>query len=246
MDLTIIGAGAMGMALANGLESRYNIEFVVRDILKYSHLKDRFTFKKLEGFDISNKRVILAIKPVGLSYIKSRLRGEADTIYSVLAGVSLESLKDAIDSKYYIRAMPNISAKFRKSTTTITGDLKRRDEAVEIFSMVGDVFWVDSQREVDISTAIAGSGPAFLALVAESMGDGLVREGLSRDLSTKIVASLFDGFAPLIKNTHPAEIKDSVMSPAGTTARGYYALEERGVRGAFIKAVEEAHKILKK
>ena len=56
---------------------------------------------------------------------------------------------------------------------------------------------------------------------------------------------MFNGFSPLIKSTHPALIKDSVMSPAGTTARAYYALEERGVRGAFIKAVEEAYKILK-
>lgn len=246
MDLTIIGAGSMGMALAEGLKREHNIEFVVRDVLKYRELNSSYRFSPLENFNIENRTIILAIKPYALLDIKSKLMGKAKSLYSLLAGTPISSLKEAIESEYYIRAMPNISAKFKKSTTTITGDTQKRDEALELFSLIGDVFWTNSEKEIDISTAVAGSGPALLAVVAEALADGLVREGLNRDLALNITSSLFNGFAPLIDNIHPALIKDSVMSPAGTTARAYYILEERGVRGAFIKAVEEAYKILKR
>jgi len=124
----------------------------------------------------------------------------------------------------------------------ITGDIERRDSAISLLSLIGDTFWVDSEKEIDIATAVAGSGPALLALVAEAMGDGLVREGMKRSDAMAITSSLFKGFHPLIADSHPALIKDSVMSPAGTTARAYYALEDEGVRGAFIRAIEEANR----
>ncbi len=94
------------------------------------------------------------------------------------------------------------------------------------------------------SQPVPGSGPALLAFIPEPLGDGLVKEGLRRDIATDITNSLFSGFAHLVYDAHPAIIKDRVMSPAGTTARAYYALEERGVRGAFIKTVERAYKLL--
>ncbi|HHH50807.1 MAG TPA: pyrroline-5-carboxylate reductase [Campylobacterales bacterium] len=240
MKLTIIGAGAMAMAMAKGLEEQYDLEFVVRDISK---VDSNYSVYRLDNFDISDKNIILAVKPYALASVASKLKGEADTIYSVLAGSSLEILKENIKAKNYIRTMPNVSAKFETSTTVITGDESKKDEAIEIFSSIGDTFWVDSQKEIDIATSVAGSGPALLALVAEAMMDGLVKEGMKRVDAINITNSLFKGFAPLIESNHPAIIKDSVMSPAGTTAAAYGALEEGGVRSSFIKAIGEAFKI---
>jgi pyrroline-5-carboxylate reductase len=74
------------------------------------------------------------------------------------------------------------------------------------------------------------------------MMDGLVREGMKRGDAMSITNSLFKGFAPLLTSSHPAVIKDSVMSPAGTTAQAYYQLEKSGVRASFIKAIEKAFK----
>jgi len=240
MRLTIIGAGAMAMAMAKGLEDRYDLEFVVRDITK---VDNNYSVYKLDNFDINDKNIILAIKPYALQSVASKLNGKANSLYSVLAGTSLEALKESIEAKNYIRTMPNVSAKFGASTTVITGDESKRDEAIEIFSAIGDTFWVDSQKEIDIATSVAGSGPALLALVAEAMMDGLVKEGMKRVDAIDITNSLFKGFAPLIASNHPALIKDSVMSPAGTTASAYGALEEGGVRSSFIKAIGEAFKI---
>jgi len=243
MRLTIIGAGAMAMAMAKGLEDRYDLEFVVRDITK---VDNNYSVYKLDDFDISDKNIILAIKPYALQSVASKLKGKANSLYSVLAGTSLEALKESIEANHYIRTMPNVSAKFGASTTVITGDESKKDEAIEIFSAIGDTFWVDTQKEIDIATSVAGSGPALLALVAEAMMDGLVKEGMKRVDAIDITNSLFKGFAPLIGSNHPALIKDSVMSPAGTTASAYGALEEGGVRSSFIKAIGEAFKITQK
>jgi pyrroline-5-carboxylate reductase len=85
-----------------------------------------------------------------------------------------------------------------------------------------------------------------LALAAEAMMDGGVKQGLGRNDSIMLVRALFDGFAPLLAQNHPALIKDTVMSPGGTTAAGYAALEEGEVRSSFIKAVEAAFKVTQK
>lgn len=236
----------MALAMANGLKDRYKLEFVVRDIKKNSYLKDEFLANvfELKEFDITDKNIILAVKPYALNDVSINLKGISNTLYSILAGTTIESLKESIDSKSYIRVMPNVSAKFQASTSVITGDIEKKEEAMDIFSSIGDTFWVDSQKEIDIATAVAGSGPALLTLVAEAMMDGLVKEGMKRVDAIAITNSLFKGFAPLISSAHPAIIKDSVMSPAGTTAAAYGALEEGAVRSSFIKAIGEAFKVL--
>ena len=243
MSFTIIGAGAMGMAMADGLKDRYELEFVVRNPSK---VDSNYPIHQLSGFNIENKNIILAVKPYALKSVATQLRGEANTLYSILAGTLLEDLKNYIRAKSYIRAMPNLSAKFKASTTVITGDSNLKERAMEIFSYIGDTIWVESEREIDIATAVAGSGPALLALVSEAMMDGLVKEGLKRADAIEITNSLFRGFAPLISSMHPAIIKDSVMSPAGTTASAYGVLEEGAVRSSFIKAINRAFKVTQK
>jgi pyrroline-5-carboxylate reductase len=245
LTITIIGAGAMGMAMAYGLKDRYKIEFVERDMSKQDEIKREFgtEINSPKSFDITGKNILLAVKPSVLETVGEQLQGEADTLYSVLAGSTIERLRANIDTKNIVRIMPNISAKFGASTSIITGDRAKKEEAEAIFSNIGDTFWVDSEKEIDIATAVAGSGPALLALVAEAMMDGLVKEGMKRPDAIGITNSLFKGFAPLIESAHPAIIKDSVMSPAGTTAAAYFALEEGGVRSSFIKAVGEAFRI---
>jgi pyrroline-5-carboxylate reductase len=81
-----------------------------------------------------------------------------------------------------------------------------------------------------------------LALIAESLADGAVKQGLKRDDAMAIMRGLFGGFGELIQEVHPALLKDGVMSPGGTTAAGYAALEDGNVRSACINAVEAAYK----
>jgi len=248
LTLTIIGPGAMAIAIAEGLKEIYTLEFVARDISKLESIKKEFNCNiyDLNNFDVSNKNILLAVKPYALANVASQIKGEASTVFSVLAGTTLGALRDNIPAKNHVRVMPNVAAKFGASTSVITGDVAIKEDAISIFKAIGDTFWVDSEKEVDIATAIAGSGPALLTLVAEAMMDGLVKEGMKRPDAIGITNSLFKGFAPLIASSHPALIKDSVMSPGGTTAAAYGALEEGAVRSSFIKAVGEAFKVTQK
>lgn len=250
MKLSLIGSGSMATALALGLEGHFELEIIARNkdmaSILANKLKNNIDIIDLNDANIENKNIILCTKPYALEEVASKLNGKANSLISILASTSIEKLSKAIKANHIVRAMPNVSAKLNSSTTTITGDKKIQKECMDIFNSIGDVFWVDSEKELDIATAIAGSGPAFLALVAEAMMDGGVKQGLKRDDSTKLVSSLFKGFAPLLNSTHPALIKDSVMSPAGTTAAGYSTLEEYGVRDAFIKAIEAAFKVTQK
>jgi len=127
------------------------------------------------------------------------------------------------------------------SMTTLTGDDAYKEEALALFEAIGVGRWLSSEKEIDIATALAGSGPAYLALMAEALADGAVKQGLKRDDAMAIMRGLFGGFGALIQEVHPALLKDGVMSPGGTTAAGYGALEDGNVRASCMNAVEKAY-----
>lgn len=236
----------MSKALALGLKEKYDLEIVGRTLQKAQEFIKTYELKAqafaMQDFDISNKNILLCVKPYALTPVAAMLKGEAKTIYSILAGSSINSLKNALKSKSYVRAMPNVAAALSYSMTTLTGDAHLKEESIEIFSSIGPTLWLNSEKELDIATGLAGSGPAYLALIAEALADGAVKQGLKRADAQSLTNGLFLGFSKLLQTTHPALLKDSVMSPGGTTAAGYSALEEKGVRSACIDAIEAAYK----
>lgn len=245
MKLTLIGNGFMAQALARGLVSNFEVEIIGRDENKLKKIQEKIpeisisAMKDME--DISNKNIIFCVKPYALQSVSIRLEGEANILFSILAGTTLDTLRKHVKAKYYVRTMPNVAASVSKSTTTITGDNEAKNIALELFNSIGKSIWVNTEKQLDIATAVAGSGPAFLALVAESLSDGAVKAGLERHISNELVQGLFEGFAQLLDKNHPAIIKDSVMSPGGTTAAGMAELENGAVRSSMIKAVETAY-----
>ncbi len=242
--ITFIGNGKMALALAKGLCETHAIEVIGRtpEALERFERSLGVTVAKTlyEEADITGKTLILCVKPANLDEVAPRLRGEAAVLYSVLAGTPLEKLR-TIPSGRYCRAMPNLAAEAGASMTSLTGDSRVSEEARELFGSIGQVLWLSSEKELDIATALAGSGPAYLALAAEALCDGAVREGLKRDDAMALMRGLFEGFGKLIQTTHPALLKDGVMSPGGTTAAGYGALEEGNVRHGFMEAIRAAH-----
>ena len=245
MKLTFIGNGNMAKSLIKGLINDFEIEVYGRNKTTLQILQEQLPNIQIihikNTIDITNKNIILCIKPNSLKDLSSNIIGKANGIYSVLAGTKIETLKNKISSKYYIRTMPNLSATYLKSMTTITGDENLKNDALSIFNNIGSTLWVNTQKELDIATAIAGSGPAFLALIAEGLSDGGVNAGLSRKDANTLVQGLFEGFAPLINHEKPANIKDGVMSPGGTTAAGYAILEKNAVRSAMIQTIQKAY-----
>jgi pyrroline-5-carboxylate reductase len=243
--ITFIGNGSMATAIAKTLKERYSIEVVGRNLENL----DRFeaavgtdvTKHLLNDFDITGRTVLLCVKPANVDEVGGKLRGKAEALYSVLAGTKVETLKRSFDSHGTVRSMPNLAASVGRSMTTLTGDRHLEAEAVAIFSAIGTTLWLGSEKELDIATALAGSGPAYLALVAEALADGAVKQGLRRDDAMTLMRGLFAGFGELIQEQHPALLKDGVMSPGGTTAAGYAALEYAAVRKGCMQAVEAAY-----
>ncbi len=246
MKLTLIGNGTMAQALAKGLVKNHEVEIIGRNIAKLKEVQKmipQISIKELDDIEnITGKNVLFCVKPYVLQTVSARLTGKANALYSILAGTTLDSLKKHISANQYVRTMPNVAASVLKSMTTLTGDEELKNEAQEIFSSIGKTLWLESEKQLDIATAVAGSGPALLALIAEGITDGAVRAGLPRDLSSQLVQGLFDGTSSLLDVQHPALIKDSVMSPGGTTAVGYGVLEKNGVRNAMMDAIEETYK----
>lgn len=240
MKLLLIGAGNMGGAMLQGL-CKYDISIVVRNAQKAQVLKEKYPSIKIlsEIPNIDDYLVILAIKPQ--SFETMEFEGYAYGVISILAGVSLGTLKMRIQAKSYVRAMPNMAAVVQKSATSLCGDSELKEEALELLSSIGKCFWLGSENELDIATGIAGSAPAWIALVAEALSDGAVNLGLKRDISYQFVAQLFQGVGEVLENEHPAVLKDKVTSPKGTTIAGYAKLEEGGVRDSFIKAMQACY-----
>jgi len=244
MKITIIGTGKMAEAIISGTCKSFDIEVVARDEKRLEELKEKYQIKTFyfdDSYDIEAKIIILCVKPYAMSEVAKKFKGKANVLLSVLAGTKLDSLKEEISSYYYVRIMPNLAAAYGKSMSTLCGDEAFKNEALEICNSFGKSLWLKNETEIDIATAVAGSGPAFLALVAEALSDGAVKEGLGRKEADILVRGLFDGFVPLLDSTHPALLKDDVMSPGGTTAAGYASLEESGVRDGFIKAITKAY-----
>ena len=241
MEIIVVGTGNMGSAMIAGLIKEHSIVAVDKNETKLQELKKRYPALQISTTipNVEEKVVLLAIKPQVLEQIK--LEGKAKALLSILAGVSLERLKKQIDAKHYVRAMPNVAAMYQKSVTSAVGDEAFKQEAIEILSSIGKVIWLESQKELDIATALAGSSPAWLAMVAEALVDGAVNLGLRRDKALEYLPMLFEGVGAVLNEKHPALFKDIVTSPGGTTIAGVASLEKDGARSAFIEAMKECY-----
>ena len=192
--LTFIGNGNMALAIAMGLKDDYTLEVVGRTPKNLDAFEEALGRKinkhPLKEFDITGRTVIFAVKPQNLEEVSAQLKGEAEAFFSILAGTKLESLQNSVKAKAYVRAMPNMAASLQKSMTTLTGDIALQAEALTLFNAIGKAHWLNSEKEIDVATALAGSGPAYLALIAEALTDGAVNQGLKRPDAMAIMLSL--------------------------------------------------------
>ncbi|WP_276882758.1 pyrroline-5-carboxylate reductase [Campylobacter cuniculorum] len=237
----ILANGAMASALAYGLRDKYEVFIVGRDKSKLKILKEQ-GFKTLlyEDFDLEAKVVILAFKPYALKNVAQILKGEAKILISVLANTDFKEL-ECIKAKNTIRIMPNIAARYKASTTPyILKNSKFKDEILNLLNTFGKAYELSDSSQMNAAMAISGCAPAFLALVAQSIAEGGVYKGLTKDLSLNLTQGLFESVNALLKHEHPALIKENICSPAGVTIKGIKALEEKAVRAAFIEAIDRS------
>jgi len=252
MELAFVGLGKMGRSILEGVLaaeflSPQEIGIVERDAAYTRELAEVYGVEPLTHAEIARAgRVLVAVQPKQFPSLAEYLAYPGVGYVSIMAGVTTQQLAESLGTRRVVRAMPNLAATIRKSTTALTGPREAReagdlDFATGLFKTVGDAYELP-ERLFDAFTGMAASAPAYIALVAEALADGGVKMGISRKDALNFAADVLIATGELMRFKHPAVIKDEVASPGGTTIHGLAALEEAGVRSALYHAVEEATK----
>lgn len=252
-----LGAGNMGEALIKGLTAARVVPpraIWASDV----RAEQRQELERRYGIQVTADNpavvrqadvLVLAVKPQILGAV---LREVAPAVtrehllISLAAGVATATIRAALgrDARL-IRVMPNTPALVLEGATAIARaeglEADDLDTAREVFSAVGRVVVLE-EALMDAVTGLSGSGPAYVALVVESLADGGVRMGLDRPTAMTLATQTVLGAARLLGETgmHPGALKDMVCSPGGTSIAGVAALEAGGLRTTLIKAVEQA------
>jgi len=250
-----IGAGNMAEALIRGLlEARLVTaeRLVAADILeaRRRHIQQRYGVETVsDAGAVASKAsiLILAVKPQDMETALRSIAASVDqskTIISIAAGTPIVFIAERLPAKAKIvRVMPNApalvlagAAAIAKGEHVTAGDLQI---AETIFSAVGKAVLVD-EKHLDAVTGLSGSGPAYVFLFIEALADGGVKMGLPRDVAMLLAAQTVFGSAKMLieSGRHPAELKDTITSPGGTTVAGLHAVERGRLRGTLMEAVE--------
>jgi len=255
-----IGAGNMAEALIKGLISTGEFkktEIAASDISKVrlDHLSATYGIKTLRDNNkvvAQSDIVVLAVKPKSVPEILGEIErniGNKKIVISIAAGVPVSSISKHLGKKAKIvRVMPNTPALVLEGASVMycNENLSDTDEKAvkQIFEAVGIAYIVEDEGLLDPVTGLSGSGPAYVSIFIEALSDGGVKMGLPRAMAHELAAQTVYGTAKMIieGKTHPAEFKDRVSSPGGTTIEGIHKLEEGGFRSSAISAVEAAAK----
>jgi len=257
-SLSFVGGGRMAEALISGVLSskRYKADQVHvadPDTTRLDHLKRQYGVQiSLTNHEavVSGDVVVLAVKPQATAEVLRDIRDvlAKRLVISVVAGMQLRRIIEACGPQTrVIRAMPNMPAMIGEGMTALAIGPGVAENQVacarQIFESVGRVLPVD-ERFMDAVTGLSGSGPAYVFLMIEAMADGGVKMGLPRETASLLATQTVLGAARMVLETgqHPARLKDQVASPGGTTIAGLHRLEQGGLRGLLIDAVEAATK----
>ena len=254
--LAIIGGGRMGEAIAGGLIAAgvFAPETIVvaepvagrRAELTAAHGVRCVADAAPAAHDADI--VLLAVKPQVIDEVVASVADDLGRalVISIAAGISCARLESHLPAgTAVVRVMPNTPVLVREGMSVISGGseatLEQVDLVRELFSALGKTVVLD-ERYQDAATAISGSGPAYIALVVDSLARAGVRHGLSRQVAEDLALQTVAGTAALIDRTgqHPEQVIDNVASPGGTTIAAIEALEAGGLRSAFAAAVAAA------
>ena len=253
----VIGAGKIGSAIVRGV---IRAGLVTSDQVMASDVSDalRQSIATELGIKVTSDNgavcdfasvVILAVKPqIVDSVVKEMAKklGQTKLLISVAAGVPLSRIEASLaQGARVVRVMPNIPCVVGAGASAYAGGAHATAKDLERVGLVLSSFGIAlpvEEKSLDAVTGLSGSGPAYVFLFIESLADGGVQVGLSRDVALKLALQTVYGAARMALETtkHLGELKDEVTSPGGTTIAGLYALEQRGFRGTVMDAIVSA------
>jgi len=257
MKIAFIGGGAMSEALVRCLLAKRVIgpeDMIVSDInpLRRELLSDEYGIstcadnrKAIEDAEL----VILAVKPVNLRQVMEEIKGlnPEQLVLSIVAGATLTTLCEGLGHSAIVRAMPNMPAQIGQGMTVWTAaagtNQKHKELAQGVLVALGKEVYVTDEKYLGMATALSGSGPAYVFLFIEALVDAGVHIGLPRDVAQQLVTQTILGSTVTVEKTgkHPADLRNTVTSPGGTTTEALLRLEKGGFRSLVLEAVAAAY-----
>ncbi len=254
MQIAFIGGGVMAEAMIRGILDKSSViadDIVVSDISaeRRSHLSQQYGVVIAPDNRSAAEKgevVVLAVKPQSLSEAMEELKGHIQShqlVLSIVAGATLAAIKQGLNHATIARAMPNMPAQIGEgvSVWTVTGEVneQHKEKARSILGALGKELFAPDEKYIDMATAVSGSGPAYVFMIIESFVDAAVHIGLPREMAEQLVLQTVLGATQLVQQTHkhPAELRNLVTSPGGTTAEGLLQLERGGLRALISQAI---------
>ncbi|MBS1796165.1 MAG: pyrroline-5-carboxylate reductase [Acidobacteria bacterium] len=261
--LAFIGCGVMAESIVAGLLRK---ELVAADRIVASHprkgrraeLNEKYGIAVFEenADAVENIRagedsiVVLCVKPQRLKGVLDELRGTVapdQTIVSIIAGAKIETISEALGNRRIVRAMPNTPSQIGAGITawTSTDEVSDREKAQirALLTALGKELHVETENMIDMATSLSATGPTYIFLVMEALTDAGVHLGFSREMAKELVQETMLGSVKFAieSHKHPAELRNMVTSPGGTSADAIYQMEKGGLRTVLSKAVYAAY-----
>ena len=258
MKIAFIGGGNMGEAilaaiLERGLSTPEAVGVGEVREERRQHLKSQYgvvVAASNREAAASKDVVVLAVKPQNLAEVMAELKGclePTQLVLSIIAGASINSLRQGLSHSRVVRAMPNTPAQVGAGISAWTATAEVAEEqkgwARAILGVMGREIYFEDEKYLDMATAVSGSGPAYFFLLAESLIDAAVDIGLPHNAAEELVLQTMLGSAQLVQKSGKkfAELRRNVTSPGGTTAQALQIFEEGGFSDLVREAVRAAY-----
>src|ERR1700752_95371 len=194
--------------------------------------------------------VLLAVKPQRLHRVLEELKGalvKEQLVVSIVAGARIETIAEELLHASVVRTMPNTPAQIGEGVTAWTASAEvneqQESQVCAMLEALGKTVRVENQRQIDMATALSATGPTYIFLVMEALIDAGVHMGFSRHVAQELVHQMMLGSVLFARESHkhPAELRNMVTSPGGTSAEAFYQMEKGGLRTVLSKAVWSAY-----
>jgi pyrroline-5-carboxylate reductase len=263
--LSFVGCGVMAEAMLAGLLRR---ALVTPSQVAASHprparreeLRGRYGIEVFEDnreaatarADTAGRSVVvLAVKPQRLGGVLEELNGalaQGQLALSIVAGARIESIAGGLSHPAVVRAMPNTPAQVGEGMTAWTAGEEVDDAGREVvramLGALGREIYVENEHMIDMATALSATGPTYIFMMMEALVDAGVHMGFSRLVSQELVTQTMLGSVLFARESHkhPAELRNMVTSPGGTSAEAIYQMEKGSLRTVLSKAVYAAYR----
>lgn len=260
--LAFIGCGVMAESIVAGLLRQY---LVGPEQIAASHpragrreeLKTKYGIEvfehnaeAVEHLPETDAIVVLCVKPQRINLVLKELRSAvkpAQIVASIIAGATIETISGELNNKLIVRTMPNTPAQIGSGMTawTCAEDVSEAQKAQikTLLAALGKEIYVENEHQIDMATALSATGPTYIFMMMEAMTDAGVHLGFSREISKELVQQTMLGatlFA-IESHKHPAELRNMVTSPGGTSAAAIYQMEKGSLRTVLSKAIYAAY-----